>query len=84
MKNLTGMVGILFLFTIGFPKAAELSVKDPERIVSEGEIITVAEHLRKPSELFGFLIRHDGVFYTCVDLMAITCTIYKQKSIPST
>jgi hypothetical protein len=33
----------------------------------------------KSMEPFKFIVRHNGIFYTCVDLMAITCVTPKQE-----
>ncbi len=67
---------LLWVFTLC--NAEELTLKDSERIVAEGLINPVAVNREKPMEPFKFIVRHNGIFYSCVDLMAIACVIRKQ------
>ena len=68
---------LLWVFTLC--NAEELTLKDSERIVVEGLINPVAVNPEKSMEPFKFIVRHNGIFYTCVDLMAITCVTPKQE-----
>lgn len=68
---------LLWVFTLC--NAEELTLKDSERIVAEGLINPFAVNPEKPMEPFKFIVRHNGVYYTCVDLMAITCVTIKQE-----
>jgi len=68
---------LLWVFTLC--NAEELTLKDSERIVAEGLINPFAVNPEKPMEPFKFIVRHNGIYYTCVDLMAITCVTIKQE-----